>query len=90
MAVNKDNINQMWHDWFMTHAFAVEKRLYSFFRILPHDPPCMLCRAPFHGIGTNLEERLSYNEELPEWNRDIGSSSLHWLVLWHAEPQLSI
>lgn len=51
MAVNKDNINQMWHDWFMTDAFAVEKRLYSFFRILPHDPRCMLCRAPFHGFG---------------------------------------
>src|SRR5688500_7944213 len=42
----------------------------------------MLCRAPFHGIGTNLEERLSYNGELPELNSDIGSSSLHWLVLW--------
>src|SRR5688500_6652218 len=36
----------------------------------------MLCRAPFHGIGTNLEERLSYNGELPELNSDIGSSSL--------------
>ena len=51
MAVNKDNINQMWHDWFMTDAFAVEKRLYRYFRILPHDPRCMLCRAPFHGFG---------------------------------------
>ena len=51
MAVNKDNISQMWHDWFMTDAFAVEKRLYGFFRILPHDPRCKLCHAPFHGIG---------------------------------------
>jgi adenylate cyclase len=51
MAVNKDNIGQMWHDWFMTDAFAVEKRLYGFFRILPHDPRCKLCNAPFHGIG---------------------------------------
>jgi adenylate cyclase len=51
MAVNKDNIEQMWHDWFMTDAFAVEKRLQGFFRILPHDPRCKLCRAPFHGIG---------------------------------------
>jgi adenylate cyclase len=51
MAVNKDNIHQMWHDWFMTDAFAVEKRLYRYFRILPHDPRCMLCRAPFHGLG---------------------------------------
>ena len=51
MGVNKDNIHQMWHDWFMTDAFAVEKRLYRYFRILPHDPRCMLCRAPFHGLG---------------------------------------
>jgi adenylate cyclase len=51
MAVNKDNVGQMWHDWFMTDAFAVEKRLYGFFRMLPHEPRCKLCNAPFHGIG---------------------------------------
>jgi len=51
MVVNKDNVEQLWHDWFMTDAFAVEKRLQGFFRILPHDPRCKLCRAAFHGIG---------------------------------------
>jgi adenylate cyclase len=51
MAVNKDNVGQMWHDWFMTDAFKVEKRFYGFFRILPHDPRCKLCNSPFHGIG---------------------------------------
>lgn len=51
MAVNKDNVSQIWHDWFMTDAFAVEKRLQGFFRVLPHDPRCKLCNAPFHGIG---------------------------------------
>ena len=51
MAVDKDNIDQMWHDWFMTDAFKVEKRMYGFFRILPHDPRCKICHAPFHGIG---------------------------------------
>ena len=51
MAVNKDNVSQMWHDWFMTDAFAVERRLQGVFRVLPHDPRCKLCRAPFHGIG---------------------------------------
>ncbi len=51
MVVNKDNVSQMWHDWFMTDAFAVEKRLQGYFRILPHDPRCKLCHAPFHGIG---------------------------------------
>jgi adenylate cyclase len=51
MAVNKDNVEQMWRDWFMTDAFAVEKRMYRFFNILPHDPRCKLCHAPFHGLG---------------------------------------
>jgi adenylate cyclase len=51
MAVNKDTVNQMWHDWFMTDAFAVEQRLHRFFYILPHDPRCKLCHAPFEGIG---------------------------------------
>jgi adenylate cyclase len=51
MAVNKDNVEQMWHDWFMTDAFKVEKRLYGFFRVLPHDPRCKLCHSPFRGIG---------------------------------------
>ena len=51
MSVNKDNVSQMWHDWFMTDAFAVEKRLHRFFKILPHDPRCKLCHAPFQGVG---------------------------------------
>jgi len=51
MAVNKDNVEQMWHDWFMTDAFAVEKRVHRFFNILPHDPRCKLCHAPFQGFG---------------------------------------
>ena len=51
MAVNKDNVDQMWHDWFMTDAFEVEKRLHGFFRILPHDPRCKFCHSPFRGIG---------------------------------------
>jgi adenylate cyclase len=51
MVVNKDNVEQMWHDWFMTDAFAVEKRIHRFFNILPHDPRCKLCHAPFQGVG---------------------------------------
>ena len=51
MTVNKDNISQMWHDWFMTDAFATEKKVHRFFNILPHDPRCKLCHAPFKGMG---------------------------------------
>ncbi len=51
MKMDKDFNSQMWHDWFMTDAFAVEKRMYRFFNILPHDPRCKICHAPFSGIG---------------------------------------
>lgn len=52
MVVNQDNISQMWHDWFMTDAFAAEKRLHRFFNVLPpRDPGCKLCHAPFQGFG---------------------------------------
>lgn len=51
MKMDKNLNSQMWHDWFMTDAFAVEKRMYRFFNILPHDPRCKICHAPFSGIG---------------------------------------
>lgn len=58
MAVNKNEIDQMWRDWFMIDAHKVEKRLYRFFRFLPHDPRCKLCHAPFDGIGGTLLSTL--------------------------------
>jgi len=51
MVVNKDNIDQMWRDWFMTDANSVERKLQRFFHALPHDPRCKLCNAPFQGFG---------------------------------------
>jgi adenylate cyclase len=51
MSDQKSEYDQMWHDWFMTDAFQVEKRFYRFLRLLPHDPRCKICHAPFHGIG---------------------------------------
>ncbi len=47
----KSAADQMWHDWFMTDAFAVEKRKNHLFGLLPHDPRCKFCHAPFEGIG---------------------------------------
>ena len=51
MTVNKDNISQLWHDWFMTDAFAAEKRVHRFLNLLPHEPRCKFCNAPFEGVG---------------------------------------
>jgi adenylate cyclase len=43
-----------WRDWFTTNAFAVDKRLRHVFRILPRDPRCKFCNAPFRGIGGTI------------------------------------
>lgn len=45
------DIGKVWWFWFTTSAFDVDKRLRRIFRILPHDPRCKFCNAPFQGVG---------------------------------------
>ncbi len=54
MALTKEEINQLWHDWFSVDAISAEKMIKSTFRILPHDPRCQLCNSPFEGMGGML------------------------------------
>ena len=63
---SKLGVEQLWHDWFTTDAFKVEKQLYRVFRFLPHDPRCKICCSPFGGMGGLLmrsigRERSSLN-----------------------------
>jgi adenylate cyclase len=51
MVVNKDNVGELWRDWFMTDANSVERKVQRIFHALPHDPRCKLCNAPFQGFG---------------------------------------
>jgi adenylate cyclase len=41
----------VWWFWFSTSAFEVDKRLRKLFRLLPSDPRCKFCNAPFRGPG---------------------------------------
>jgi len=45
------DVGEVWWFWFMTSAFNVDKRLRRIFRMLPHDPRCKFCNAPFAGVG---------------------------------------
>lgn len=45
------DVGKVWWFWFTTNAFAVDKRLRRLFRMLPHDPRCKFCNAPFQGFG---------------------------------------
>jgi adenylate cyclase len=52
MSDNKSmDADQLWREWFTTSAFSAEKRIHRMLRLLPHDPRCKFCHAPFQGIG---------------------------------------
>lgn len=48
------DVGNVWWFWFSTNAFAVDKRLRHILRVLPRDPRCKFCNAPFQGIGGML------------------------------------
>jgi adenylate cyclase len=52
------NTEQLWREWFTTSAFETEKRIFRRFRMLPHDPRCKFCSAPFEGVGSLLVHAL--------------------------------
>lgn len=52
------DVGQVWWFWFNTSAFHVDKRLRRLNRMLPSDPRCKFCSAPFSGIGGTLERAV--------------------------------
>jgi adenylate cyclase len=52
------DVGQVWWFWFTTSAFDVDKRLRRIFRMLPQDPRCKFCNAPFRGIGGTIVRAL--------------------------------
>lgn len=52
MSGDKFTVEKLWHEWFMTSAFSAEKRIHRMLRLLPHEPRCKFCNAPFQGIGS--------------------------------------
>jgi adenylate cyclase len=52
MSDQNFNVDEMWREWFTTSAFSAEKRIHRMFKLLPHQPRCMFCNAPFEGIGS--------------------------------------
>lgn len=50
------DVGNVWYFWFATDAFHIDKRLRRLNRMLPSDPRCKFCNAPFKGIGGTLEK----------------------------------
>ena len=51
---NPVDVGKVWWFWFTTSAFDVDKRLRRIFRMLPRDPRCRFCNAPFRGVGGSI------------------------------------
>lgn len=55
MSINDPTeTEELWREWFTTSAYSAEKRIHRMLRLLPHDPRCKFCHAPFHGFGAVL------------------------------------
>ncbi|HET9589074.1 MAG TPA: adenylate/guanylate cyclase domain-containing protein [Anaerolineales bacterium] len=52
------DVGNVWWFWFSTNAFAVDKSLRRIFRVLPRDPRCKFCNAPFQGVGGLIARTL--------------------------------
>lgn len=61
------DVGKVWWFWFTTNAFAVDKSLRRIFRLLPHDPRCKFCNAPFQGVG-GLAMRVVFGKQRSELN----------------------
>ena len=68
MSDNKSmDVGKVWWFWFTTSAFSVDKRLRQIFRMLPRDPRCKFCNAPFRGVG-GLMMRALFGKQRSDLN----------------------
>ncbi len=56
------DVGSVWWFWFSSSAFTVDKRLRRVLRLLPSDPRCKFCNAPFQGVGGVLM-RMAFGKE---------------------------
>ena len=61
------DVGNVWYFWFATDAFHVDKRLRRLNRVLPSDPRCKFCNAPFKGVGGALE-RIVFGKRQSDLN----------------------
>ena len=47
----------------MNSAFHAEQRMYRMFKLLPHEPRCIFCHAPFEGIGSILVQAIYHRKQ---------------------------
>jgi adenylate cyclase len=67
MSKKPIDVGSVWWFWFTTNAFMVDKRLRRFQRLLPSEPRCVFCNAPFEGVG-GVVMRVLFGKERSAMN----------------------
>jgi adenylate cyclase len=47
-------IEEVWRKFLVTGEYSPERRMRHFFGVLPHNPRCKMCYAPFQGVGAQV------------------------------------
>lgn len=63
--LNEKDITQFWRAWAMEGPPAEEVKLQKFLRLLPSDPRCKFCSAPFKGLGAPVVKAVYGKERSP-------------------------
>jgi adenylate cyclase len=63
-------IERLWRTYLTTGEFEKERRQRQFFRLLPGNPRCKNCYAPFQGVGS-IVVRLVYKKQPSNLNPQL-------------------
>lgn len=74
-----------WRDY-LTRGDAMERRVRQVFRLLPHNPRCQLCAAPFSGPGAPLMRILGKTPS--EKNPRVCSSCFTFIARHHGGAEI--
>lgn len=61
----KQEITAFWRSWFEEGPPPSETRLKRILSLLPTDPRCTFCNAPFHGVGARLVKVVYGKQQSP-------------------------
>ena len=72
----KADSEAFWHE-FLTRGHSKERTIRHVFRLLPHDPRCRLCAAPFEGGGAPLMRLIG--KRASQWNPNYCNSCFKFM-----------
>lgn len=60
--VNQDEVERIWRDFLTTGKVKQEQTQRPLFKLMPGFPRCLICFAPFHGLGSVVARSLYHKQ----------------------------